>query len=161
MNFVRVNGYPDYVIHPAGTVLKIWKHKTNELKHLKDKKGYMSIALYNNGKRKFFRVHRLLALHFIPNPENKPCIDHLDAVRDNNSLSNLEWVSYLENNRRRDLNNPRIQAEITKGNIYKRKNSSWFWQYFMKGKKKSKTMKNREDLEKYRDEILKKYNVIL
>ena len=160
MNFVRIDGFPNYVIHPVGTVLKIYKHKTREMKSWKDRKGYMRIALINNGKRKFFLVHRLLALHFIPNPENKPCIDHIDAVKDNNNLHNLEWVTVAENNRRRYLNNPRIQAEITKGNIYKRKNS-WRWQYQMKGKQKSKTMKNREDLEKYRDEILKKYNVIL
>ena len=161
MNFVRVEGYPDYVIHPAGTVLKICKNKTKEMKPWKETDGYMRIALTNNGKRKFFQVHRLLALHFIPNddPDNKIHIDHNDDVRDNNNLNNLEWVSQAENNRRRDLNHP--PAEITKGCIRKRKNGSWRWHYLMKGKQKSKTMKSKEDLLKFRKELLIKYNVII
>ena len=156
MNFVRINGYPDYVIHPAGTVLKIWKNKTKEVKSWKENQGYMRIGLRNNGKRKMFRVHRLLALHFIHNddPENKIEIDHINGVRDNNKLGNLEWVTHAENHRRRDLNHP--PSEITKGCIYKTK-YGWGWRYYMKGKLKSKTMKSKKDLEKYRDETLKKY----
>ena len=160
MNFVRIQGFPDYVIHPCGTILRIWKHKTKEMKTRKTKAGYMQIGLRNNGKPKNFLVHRLLALHFIPNddPENKLCIDHLDAVRDNNSLSNLEWVSQAENNRRRFLNHP--PAEITKGGICKRK-CGWKWQYRMSGKLINKSMKSKTDLEKYREGTLKKYSLNL
>ena len=156
MNFVRVDDFPNYVIHPIGTVLRICKskNKTKEMKHTKKKDGYIQISLSNNGKQKHFRVHRLLALHFIPNPENKPCIDHIDAVRDNNSLSNLEWVTIAENNRRRSLNHP--VDIITKGCISKRKNG-YQWEYCMKGKRKSKQMKSKQSLEKFRDETLKKY----
>ena len=51
MNFVRVKGFPDYVIHPCGTILKIYKHHTREMKTRKDKDGYIQIQLNNNGKR--------------------------------------------------------------------------------------------------------------
>lgn len=160
MNFIRVEGFPNYVIHPAGTILRIWKHHTREIKTWKDKKGYMRVGLCNNGKKKKFLVHRLLALNFIHNddPENNIDIDHLDAVRDNNSLSNLEWVTHAENNRRRYLNNP--AAEITKGGISKHGNS-WQWRYRMKTKTKNKTMKSNEDLQKFRKETLLKYNINL
>ena len=158
MNFVRVEGYPNYVIHPAGTILRIFKNHTREMKTKKEPNGYMRICLTNNGKKKFFLIHRLLALHFIPNPENKPCIDHLDSVRDNNNLNNLEWVTVAENCRRRDLNNP--PAEITKGSIGKTK-YGWEWGYRIKDKRKSKTMKSKEDLQKFRKETLIKYNIIV
>tara|TARA_R110000824_G_C14713181_1_gene624128 strand:+ start:31 stop:510 length:480 start_codon:yes stop_codon:yes gene_type:complete len=156
MNFVRVDGFPKYAIHPCGTVLKIYKNKTKEMKTWKEKNGYIRIGLRNNGKKKMFFVHRLLALHFIPNddPDNKIEIDHDDNVRDNNNLINLEWVTHAENIRRRGLNHP--PAEITQGCISKNRNS-WQWVYRMKGKLKSKQMKNLKDLEKYKEQTLKKY----
>ena len=92
MNFVRIHGYPDYVIHPCGTLLRIRKDKTTLKKHTKMNTGYMQVSLSNNGKVKKFLVHRLLALHFIPNPENKRCVDHENGVRDDNSLKNLKIV---------------------------------------------------------------------
>tara|TARA_R110000772_G_scaffold130864_1_gene239122 strand:- start:62 stop:523 length:462 start_codon:yes stop_codon:yes gene_type:complete len=153
MNFVRINGYPDYVIHPCGTLLRICKDKTTELKHIKTPKGYMVVGLYKNGKRKQFKVHRLLALHFIPNPENKPQIDHENGVRDDNSLENLRWVTHREN-----MNGFRSQRPkaITKGGIRKNR-GSWIWQYRIDGKKKSKCMKSKEKLEKFRKEKLSLY----
>jgi len=75
-------------------------------------------------------------------------------VKHNNSLSNLEWVTHAENIRRRDLNHP--PAEITKGCISKNRNR-WQWQYSMKGKRKSKYMKSRKDLLKFRKEKLSLY----
>ena len=160
MNFVRIQGFPDYVIHPAGTVSRIYKNHTKEMKTLKQKNGYMRIGLRNNGKKKCVSVHRLLALHFIENddPEIKIQVDHIDSVRDNNKLGNLEWVTRVENYRRRDLNHP--PAVITKGGICKKKNG-WQWKYYMSGKRKTKWMKSKTDLEKYREETLKKYSVNL
>ena len=157
MNFVRINDYPNYVIHPCGTILKIWKNKTTEMKPYKMKGGYMMINLYKNGKQKNLYVHRLLALQFIPNPENKRCVDHINGIRDDNRLENLRWVTHQEN-----MNGFRSNpaAIITKGYIYKTK-YSWQWRYLMSGKVKSKTMKSKEDLQKFRIELLKKYNIVI
>jgi len=58
--------------------------------------GYASVLLGYKGKRKY--IHRLVAKAFIPNPENKPCINHKNKTRTYNYTENLEWVSYLENN---------------------------------------------------------------
>jgi len=59
--------------------------------------GYFCISLYKNSIGKNFRVHRLVAEMFIPNPNNKPCINHIDGNKLNNSIENLEWVTHKEN----------------------------------------------------------------
>lgn len=59
--------------------------------------GYISVSLRKEGTKKSFRVHRLVAKHFIDNPKNKPQVNHIDEVRTNNHHSNLEWVTQQEN----------------------------------------------------------------
>lgn len=66
---------------------------------------YKTVALCN-GMRKTFRLHRLVAAAFIPNPDNKPCVDHIDGDQTNNHADNLRWVTYLENN-----NNPITKSD--------------------------------------------------
>jgi predicted XRE-type DNA-binding protein len=57
----------------------------------------MNVELWNGGKGKRITVHRLVAQHFIPNPENKPEVNHLNGVKTDNSVDNLEWVTSQEN----------------------------------------------------------------
>jgi len=59
--------------------------------------GYIYVTLNINGKRKTVPVHRLVAIHFIENPENKPCVAHLDGTRNNAHVSNLMWATHKEN----------------------------------------------------------------
>lgn len=64
----------------------------------RDQYGYARIHVeLSNGKRKGLYVHRLLAMAFIPNPDNKPCVNHIDCNKQNNSLDNLEWCTHKEN----------------------------------------------------------------
>lgn len=70
----------------------------------KNIKGYRFIG-YNYQR---FSVHRLVAETFIPNPENKPEVDHIDRNPNNNSVSNLRWVTVQENNNNRKDNLPEI-----------------------------------------------------
>lgn len=76
------------------------------VKACSDKDGYLGLNLYKRGAdgknvRQSFKVHRLVAAAFLPNPENKPQIDHIDGVKTNNCVENLRWTSSKEN-----INNP-------------------------------------------------------
>lgn len=68
------------------------------LKPCLEKKGYFRYKLYKNSKALNFLAHRLVANAFIENPLNKISINHIDSIKTNNSIDNLEWVSVLENN---------------------------------------------------------------
>lgn len=59
---------------------------------------YFRVKLSKNGKTKTYLIHRLVAEAFIDNPDNKPCINHIDENGLNNHVSNLEWCTYKENN---------------------------------------------------------------
>lgn len=62
-----------------------------------DSKGYLKVNLWKNSKRKTLRVHRLMAIEFISNPNNLPFINHKDGNKLNNDLSNLEWCTQSHN----------------------------------------------------------------
>lgn len=64
-----------------------------------DKDGYYKLFLWKDGVPKCKKVHRLVAEHFIPNPENKPCTDHINTIKTDNRVENLRWCTTLENNR--------------------------------------------------------------
>lgn len=72
--------------------------KGRVLKQIVGTTGYYNINLCKNNKKKFTRVHRLVAQAFIPNLNNLPCINHIDGNKLNNSIENLEWCSYSYNN---------------------------------------------------------------
>ena len=67
--------------------------------------GYLSVALYKNGKKKWYFVHRLVAKAFISNPDDLPIINHKDENKVNNSVENLEWCDYLYNSNYGTRNN--------------------------------------------------------
>lgn len=70
----------------------------NVIKHRTCKQHYLRIALYNkNGVRKKVMVHRLVATAFVPNPHNKPFVNHIDGNKHNNDYRNLEWATNKEN----------------------------------------------------------------
>lgn len=66
------------------------------------KGGYLRVRLSKYGKRERFLINRLVATAFVPNPHNKPIVNHLDTVRTNNRADNLEWATYKENSNHAD-----------------------------------------------------------
>lgn len=84
-----------YTIDEDGNVYSI-----NRKKIIKQsmRGNYLYVALYKEGKRKQENVHRLVAMTFIPNPEELPCVNHKDENKLNNNVNNLEWCTAKYNN---------------------------------------------------------------
>ena len=80
--------------------------------------GYLSVALFRNSVRKENRLHRLVAQAFIPNPENKPEVNHIDENKLNNDATNLEWVTSKENSNHGTRN---LRIHQNNGVTYNRK----------------------------------------
>jgi len=87
-------GMSKYYISDAGLVRN---HKGHLLRQRLHKYGYYDVILTIGGKKNRYTVHRLVASYFIPNPELKPQVNHIDLDKQNNHFSNLEWVTEKEN----------------------------------------------------------------
>lgn len=103
-----VKGYENlYQISNTGKIKSLERYKNNHSKkqlvkekirkQIVSKTGYYTCMLNKNGKNKLFKVHRLIAEAFIPNPNNYPIINHKDGNKLNNDISNLEWCNYSHN----------------------------------------------------------------
>lgn len=91
----KIEGYPDYEVTEDG---RVYSHKSNRwLKQNKNSNGYPSVSLSINGRTKTIGLHRLVAEAYLPNTENKPCVNHIDGNKCNNNIKNLEWCTYKEN----------------------------------------------------------------
>ena len=88
-----------YVVSNTGKIKSLARKNTNGgiLKPSHNKDGYLQVILCKNGKTKCFKCHRLVAEQFIPNLNNKPEVNHIDGNKENNDISNLEWVTTSEN----------------------------------------------------------------
>ena len=92
----KIRGFPNYSISNTGLVRNDITSKLKEIQH--DKYGYLVCALYRHQERKLCKIHRLIAEHYIPNPDNKPYINHINGIKDDNRIENLEWCTAKENN---------------------------------------------------------------
>ena len=90
-----IDNFPNYSISDDGVITNL---TTGHIKKLWEcKNGYLYVDLQHKGYRSKFPLHRLLATHFLPNPNQKRTVNHIDGNKLNNSLSNLEWATYSEN----------------------------------------------------------------
>lgn len=99
-----INGYEGYYqISNKGNVRSLDRfdgvHDRQEtiLKPNLKQNGYLQVGLRKHSTRKWIGVHRLVAIHFIENPDNKPQVNHIDGNKQNNNVENLEWVTAKEN----------------------------------------------------------------
>jgi len=88
----KIIGFDNYSISSDGQVRNNLTNKIMTLSnHLS---GYKTVSL----NKKNHLHHRIIAISFIPNPDNKPCINHINGIKSDNRIENLEWVTYEENN---------------------------------------------------------------
>lgn len=91
--------YENYQVSNLGNIKNVNYRGTGKTKIIKGhiNKGYIYVALRKNNKTKMVLLHRLIAKAFIPNIENKSCINHIDCNTQNNNINNLEWCTQKEN----------------------------------------------------------------
>ena len=99
-DIVTIKGYGGkYSISKDGRIFTLWNKNGVKEIHAKQKRnGYMQVVLVDTNKKKYYKnVHRLVAETFIPNPESKQQVNHVNGNKKDNRVENLEWVSVQEN----------------------------------------------------------------
>lgn len=88
---MAIDGFPEYLIYSDGRVFS--KHSNKFLNPNANKRGYLSVELWSDGRRKRELIHRLVAKAFIANPHGFPQVNHKDECPANNNVENLEWCT--------------------------------------------------------------------
>ena len=96
----NIDGWDNYMVISTGLVkqkVRTGRRKAGAVKPQRSANGYYQVQLIDGSKRKFYYVHRLVAMAFIPNPSGLVEINHKDLVKSNNRVENLEWCTRKEN----------------------------------------------------------------
>lgn len=97
-----IEGFAPYQVSNLGRVRNADYWGTKKIRMLTptpQTSGYLSVTMRHDGKRYSRTVHRLVAQAFVPNPDNKPCVNHRNECKLDNRAENLEWMTSAENNR--------------------------------------------------------------
>lgn len=112
ITYKEIEGYNgNYFIGSDGSV----SNRRKSMKTYLNNKGYVCLKLVHNKVKKHCLVHRLVAQHFIPNPENKQEVNHIDGDKLNNAVDNLEWVTPSENKKHALATGLKVYNNPTKG----------------------------------------------
>jgi len=157
MEFVDVKGYEGlYKINRNGD---IWSCRSKKYLKPTFPRGYKYIMLSKHGKLKNLSIHRLVALHFIPNPNNLKCVDHINRIKTDNRIENLRWASHRENNINMDKVDNR-KGYIAKMPYTKKDGTTRIYhqlRYNLSGEygdyKNCKTFKTLQEAEEFRNQI--------
>lgn len=91
-----------YDVTSDGKVISLNYNNTGKEKELKGRtnpKGYLNLILFKENKPYYHQIHRLVAIAFVPNPQNKPCVNHINGIKTDNRIENLEWTTHSENHK--------------------------------------------------------------
>ena len=100
-----IEQFPNYSVSNFG---RVKRNKTGRiLKYGRDKSGYLQVHLHNNPISKVLKVHKLVAVNFISNPNGYTEVDHIDTIVENNNSNNLRWITHTQNQ-----NNPITRIKL-------------------------------------------------
>jgi len=151
MEIMKIEGYTDYLIFPDG---KIYSNKTHKfLSTNSDNNGYLRISFKHNKKINTYRIHRLVALHYLPNPNNLPCVDHINGNKIDNRIKNLRWVSNQDNSRNITI----CRSNTGYQGITKNKRGYYTVGVYINGKRVGNSFKDIKDALTWRKEMVDKY----
>ena len=129
--YKKIEGFENYSVSDFGNVRN---DKTGRiLKGRAGGCGYVSVDLKRNTLSNYKCIHRLVAQAFLPNPDNKPQVDHIDNNKVNNRLLNLRWATNSQNQQNRSIG--RNNTSGTKGVSWNNKSNKWTAQIKINGKK--------------------------
>ena len=126
-----INGLINYQVSNMGRIRnantgRIWKPSLNG-------RGYKQVNLFRNKHQVSFSVHRLVAIEFIDNPDNKQQVDHIDQDRLNNCMNNLRWATNQENNSNRKKTTKHTSSNY-KGVTFHKNSNKWRSRLMVNGK---------------------------
>ena len=112
----EIIGYKNYSVSSCGMVKNNLTGRILSIKCKKD--GYISVVLTND-RKKSFQIHRLVAQHFIDNPDNKPTVNHKNGKKSDNRMENLEWLTMKEQNLHSHKIKPRLDFHSTARGVWR------------------------------------------
>jgi len=151
----NIKDYPNYQISNLGNVKSSYYNRELILRPVVNNHGYLVVSLCNDNDKKIKLISRLVAETFIPNPDNKPEVDHINNLeKTNNTLSNLRWATHTEN-----IHNTRVHKNNKLGHkhIYIKPNGSFRVEISRETLRYAKTFKTLEEAIQARDDFLNTY----
>lgn len=117
----KIEGYENYSVSNKG---RVRNDKYKRYLNPQNSNGYLVVRLYNDSNNKIFKVHRLVAIAFLPNPENLSDVNHKDEDKSNNHIDNLEWCTHKYNMKygtiicRKIKNDPNTKSVLVDGKLF-------------------------------------------
>ena len=127
---MEIVDHPKYLIYPDG---RVWSNKSNRFLKPSKTRPYYHVRIDGETRN----IHRLVAIHYIPNPDNKPCVDHINRDKTDNRLENLRWATASENQQNQSLHKDNKSGY--KYISYDRTRYNWVFQKNINGKRKRKS----------------------
>jgi hypothetical protein len=153
MTTLPIKHFEHYIIFEDGCIIN--SRNGERINGVMNEGGYIRMHLSSQGKAKALYLHRILAMTFLLNPNNHPEVDHIDRCRDNNNLSNLRWVSRLENAQNKGI--PKTNKSGCLG-IFERGNR-WIYSKTIDGTRHYKYFDSKIEALIYKKEFLENLNL--